>query len=637
MNSLAAKLIVRLMAIQLGVHAVTIGLVIAFAPRLLLLEPPVLDDSVATVGVWAGVQAVASTLATILLARRVRPALSSLATGSSSVTAPEVLAIYDLPARLVAVHVVVTLLLSGLVLLPPLRPPVSDLYTQVAMSLLALTMSSAAMLPLYVMLRGSVTRVLEIVPFGVAREACSLVEELPARRSRVRGRLLAAVTAPVAFVALGALLLVYAHARAQMATARFEEGVMLARASLGVPAGGDDRGRKEAIDAAAAHGFKMSIDPQVTAVTTTRGAAGEVRVSVPLDRPEDGGAVVTFDSAQLPAVTLTYALLALVATALAGILGARLGGLFNRDVAFAIREVRTTGAADVVRGTRTLGRARFGSVDALVQAIGDLGGVFREFAGAQQSAIVSKEATERMRGLFLASMSHDLRGPLNAILGFAELVRRSPLSDAQYESLQIVEQRGRELLVLIQTILDSARVEAGELDVAPDLASIGDVVMSAVLDARDLVPPEGVQVTGEVQPGLPRLLVDGTRIAQAITNVIMSSVRFTQEGQAGVIAVRARLPAHGDRLCVEVESAGGGLPPEEREKVFEAFKNVELARRHGSLGLGLSLAKSIVEIHGGTIDVEIVEGGGTLFRVWLPMHNDPTSIRVRATSRPTLA
>ena len=91
-----------------------------------------------------------------------------------------------------------------------------------------------------------------------------------------------------------------------------------------------------------------------------------------------------------------------------------------------------------------------------------------------------------MRGLFLASMSHDLKAPLNAILGFAGLVSRGPLTDGQRESVAIIEQRGLELLYLIDTILDAARVEAGELTVSPERTRVGDVVMPAVLDAREL-------------------------------------------------------------------------------------------------------------------------------------------------------
>ena len=237
-----------------------------------------------------------------------------------------------------------------------------------------------------------------------------------------------------------------------------------------------------------------------------------------------------------------------------------------------------------------------------------------------------------MRGLLLASMSHDLKAPLNAVLGFAELVGRNPLAAAQRESLAIVEQRGRELLVLIDTILDSARVEAGELEVSPEPTHVGDVVMSSVLEARDLAVGSEVQISGEVQPGIPALFVDGTRIVQALTAVVMTAVRFSDKG---IVPVRGTLPEPGDRLRIEVETHGEGLPMTEREKIFDAFKSAESARRHGGLGLGLQLARSIVEIHAGTIEVDSTPRGGMIFRVWLPLTNDRASIRARA-SKPAL-
>jgi len=237
-----------------------------------------------------------------------------------------------------------------------------------------------------------------------------------------------------------------------------------------------------------------------------------------------------------------------------------------------------------------------------------------------------------MRGLLLASMSHDLKAPLNAVLGFAELVGRNPLSDAQQESLAIIEQRGRELLMLIDTILDSARVEAGELEVTPESTHVGDVVMSSVLEARDLAVGTDVQITGEIQPGMPTLLVDGTRLVQALTAVVMTAARFSDKG---VVSVRATLPDKGDRLRIEVETSGEGLPVGEREKIFDAFKSAESARRHGALGLGLQLARSILEIHGGNIEIDNTDRGGMAFRVWLPVENDRASIRARA-SKPVL-
>jgi signal transduction histidine kinase len=258
-------------------------------------------------------------------------------------------------------------------------------------------------------------------------------------------------------------------------------------------------------------------------------------------------------------------------------------------------------------------------------AVDELGGVFREFASAQERAIEARAGTERMRGLFLASMSHDLKGPLNSILGFTELVRRSDLSEGQRESLAIIEQRGRELLTLIQVILDSARVEAGELLPSKEWTMVGDVVMSAVLEARDLAVGSDVQVVGEVQPGVPRLWCDSLLITQALTQVIASAVRFTEKG---TVFVRATVAEPLDWVRVDVESSGRGIPLMELAKIFEAFKHTDRARQHGGLGLGLSLARSIVELHRGRIQIEAVEqtGDGTVFRVWMPA-GERTSVR----------
>jgi signal transduction histidine kinase len=186
--------------------------------------------------------------------------------------------------------------------------------------------------------------------------------------------------------------------------------------------------------------------------------------------------------------------------------------------------------------------------------------------------------------------------------------------------------------MLIDTILDSARAEAGELEVTPDLTHVGDVIMSSVLEARDLAVGTDVQIQAEVQPGMPTMRVDGTRIVQALTAMVLTAARFTDKG---VVTVRATLPEAGQRLRIEVETSGEGLPLAEREKIFDAFKSAESARRHGGLGLGLQLARSIVEIHGGKVEVDNTDRGGMVFRVWLPVLNDRLSFPGRAT-RPTI-
>ena len=439
-----------------------------------------------------------------------------------------------------------------------------------------------------------------------------LVEELPHNVPRVRARFLAAVTAPVAFVALGASLLVYAHARVNEAVRRQHTAVDLAEGVLDLVKG-SDIGRDEAMVESEALGYHAEI---VRGESPPTVIAGDNVVYVPI---EDGYAIVNYRAASASPVIGVYALLALAAAAAAMLVGLRIGSLFTEDLWLATQGVRQTGVADVIRGLRLVRPPRFLSVSTLLRSVDDLGGVFREFASAQAQAIAAREGTERMRALFLASMSHDLKAPLNAILGFAAIVSRNQLTPGQEESLAIIEQRGRELLSLIQTILDSARVEAGALETTQEWTLVADVVMSAVLDVRDLGLPPGVEVAAEIQPGLPRIYIDPARITQALNGVISSAVRFTDQG---VVAVRATWPSGLDRVRVDVETSGRAMPAGERERLFEAFRYADKARRHGSLGLGLSLARSITELHHGTLDVTTLESGSMVFHVWLPLPPD---------------
>jgi signal transduction histidine kinase len=570
-NRAAALLVARLIGIQLVAWGAKELLVVLFAPRLLLLDPSVVAGSGRLV-LWDWV-ATASlvTAATVLIGRQVRKVLMELAVGATQVDPRDVHHLYDVPWRLVAIGLAGSLGIAGATLFAPLRPDTNDLYTQVELALLALTMASVAALPAYVMMRASVARVFELVPVTAAGAAIELLGTRERRMARVRRRLLMAVVAPVAFVALGASLLVHAHLRAFDTSSRRDDAAELAQGVIDAPLG-DPRGRKSAIDAARAFGFDVEVWRSGAPFSAERTDEGKTVLQVPLST---GHAVVRFRTARLSPGTSVYVGLALVAIAIAGILGWRTGGAFADDVGLAQRELEDTGVADV---------------DA-------------------------RAATERMRGLFLASMSHDLKAPLNAILGFAGLVARGPLTEGQSESVAIIEQRGLELLYLIDTILDAARVEAGELTVSPEWTRVGDVVMPAILDARQLTEGMNVEIVGEIQPGVPRALADPARLAQAVTAIILVASRFAEKGD---VTVRASIPAGGDQLRIDVDVTGRGIAPADREKIFDAFKHPDRARRHGSLGLGPWLARSIVELHGGGIDIETTEGGGTVFRVWVP-------------------
>ncbi len=611
MNSVAAMLVTRLILVQVAIGTFSLVLVALFASRLLLLAPDVVWAALPVTFGAGAVLFVVACVQTLYVTGPLRRTLQSVTMGGSSVPPPDVLRLYGLPARLTLMDTVAAFVVGVATLLRPIRPPTSDLATQASLVLLGVTFASAAVLPLYVMLRSQVAMVLEVVPLASVREALFLLTQSAPDRTYVRSRFVFAVTVPVAFVALGASLLVQAHARACDSQARDDLAQKVAQGAFDL-VGGADVGRAPALAAAALHGLRATVEDGRVSMHLVRDDEGMTLMQVPLDV---GHARVSFATAPFSPVLWVYVLLGVVATGLAGVLGSRLGARFVADIAIATRAVRETGAADVLRGSRVRREARFDSVILLMDAIDSLGGVFREFASAQERSIDARAATERMRGLFLASMSHDLKGPLNAILGFADLVSRSPLSPAQHESLTIIEQRGRELLALIHTVLDSARVEAGELRVTPEWTMVGDVVMSAVLDARDLAVGSPVEIVAEIQPGVPRLYGDGARLVQALAAVIQSAVRFTQQG---TVYVRATVPAGGTELRVDVESSGRMAPGTDREKLFDAFKDTDRARRHGSLGLGLSLARSILELHGGSVDGAVTKAGGTVFHLSIP-------------------
>jgi signal transduction histidine kinase len=606
MKNAAHGLARRLVVTQVVAWSFTGMIVVAFAPRLLLLGDEVVAGTL-RMAEWGWAATVALVVgSTFALASGVRPLLSRLSAGALDVDPHGVLRLSSLPAQLVAYNLGGTAILCAATLHSAVRPDSNDLVTQFELVLLVMTMASVAVLPAYVTMRASVARVLELVPVASASAAI----ELRGARS-VRVRLLAAVVAPVAFVALGASLLVHAHLRAFDTSSRQNDAAEIARGVFdGIE--GAESVRKAALDAAGARGFAMQVLRGRGDFALERNDDGTTRLTVPMT---SGHAVVRFQTARLSPWTGAYVALAAIAILTAWALGQRLGRMFSDDVVLATRELETTGVADVLRGGPVRGGARFRSVHELLSATDTLGGVFREFARAQQRAIDARTATERTRALFLASMSHDLKAPLNAILGFAELVSRGPLTAGQWENIAIIAQRGRELLYLIETILDAARAEAGELMVTPEYTRVADVVMPAVVGARELMTGGDVLVQAEIAPGVPRIFADPQRLAQALKSIVLVAVRFTDRGE---VVVRVGLPVEDQELRVDVEVAGARATAIDREKVFEAFKHADRVRKHGSLGLGPSLARAIVELHGGRVAVETSEADRTAFHVWIP-------------------
>jgi signal transduction histidine kinase len=660
MNTLASRLHVRLQIAAFAANAAAFIALALLAPGVLLLEPQMataaLVESAWTYPIVLGLAAVV----TAVQIRALGPELRVLDLESVP-SADEALVqrLQGLPLLWTLRLAVLAIGVAALTMIPLLRPSLIDADTQAAIVLLTATVTAATSLPLYVVARALVGHAVEAIPWRVTERAIREPDdELTRRRfgrsdpsGRVRGRLLYAVALPVALVAFGAALIAHAHVRALEARHRRDDAYALARGVLEIESNVGSRGRERAIEAAKAIGFDVDVMKEPPEDADENGSFGEGGMRVFRAQLEDGTAIVRYDpnAGDAGGSIGGYAIAAAVAIFIAAIVGRTFGRAVSRDLQSATREVRLLGTQDVLRGmTRVAGPARFEAVAELGGGIEEVAERFREFARGRQRAIDARESAQRMRDLFLASMSHDLRGPLNSILGFVTLLLKGSeenpahLSTGQRESLAIIDRRGRELLELIENILDAAKIEANKLELARDWSSPNDLLQQLVRRARELSDEKSsqggasVEVVGELQPGIPPMWIDGPRFLQALVNVVANAVKFCDRGTVRVRLSHGRMPSPADTasasavsgrpgLRVDVEDQGKGIPEKDLAQIFDAFRSPIRSRRHGGLGLGLSMTRAIVELHGGTIDVSSTPESGSAFTLWIPLPS-PASV-----------
>ncbi|WP_420244902.1 ATP-binding protein [Roseiterribacter gracilis] len=248
----------------------------------------------------------------------------------------------------------------------------------------------------------------------------------------------------------------------------------------------------------------------------------------------------------------------------------------------------------------------------------------RELRQAKREADLANAA----RGVFLANMSHELRTPLNAIIGFADLI---PLFAAQNERLVAyaghIRDSGLHLLSLIDDLLDLSKIDAGKLDLKPELLPPDRLVETCRTMMSELAQRARVQLELTVEADCPPLFADTRAAKQMALNLLSNAIKFTPVG--GRVELRLRAHAKGG-VELEVVDNGVGMTADElaiARTPFGQGRAAHLVAQRGS-GLGLALVERLIEAHGGRLDLESAPGVGTTARLWFPAHANDTSMRV---------
>lgn len=241
----------------------------------------------------------------------------------------------------------------------------------------------------------------------------------------------------------------------------------------------------------------------------------------------------------------------------------------------------------------------------------------RELARAKEQA----EYASRAKSEFLANMSHELRTPLNAILGFSELLCDPnfvrPGSDRFRSYAEDIHKSGDHLLAIINDVLDMAKIEAGQMEFDPQWMELRPAVDSVIRLLAPRAASAGIELAVELPDRLPELHADQLRIKQILINLLSNAVKFTHRG--GRVGIAARIDPSGDLLLL-VHDTGIGIEARDLKRIMEPFAQVESAfsRTREGTGLGLPLARSFTELHGGRLEIESTPGVGTRVSVRLP-------------------